>query len=455
MGEPRRNALGQPIGPPVPGWAPRPRPPRTPMVGRTCRVEPLDVARHGAALYRANAEDTAGEMWTYLSVGPFESEARYLEWLAQAQAGDDPLFYAIVDGASGRPWGWPRTCASTPRTGDQGRAPAVRPPPAADAGSDGGDVPDDAPGLPGWATGATSGRRTASTPAPGRRRALRIPFRGHLRQAVVYKGAAGHGLVLHPGRRVAGRTGGLRALARPGQLRCAGRQRRRLSDCALTPRAAPGPPAHSPAGGAKIDPVPLIFSCDTEDYETPAAVRQLSARCLPGMGGLLLCGRRGGAGPARPGPAGRPDGPRRARDRLPLGHALGPPHAGRVPGAPLLGGGGDALLAEEGAGVATCAICWGRGPAPGASRGTAGGRVPRRTGPLGMPVFCDAPSSGPPAAPALRRGPAAALPRLLRPLLGRPACGALRADAGGHGGPAGPTQEEAAGRRGKQSPSPG
>jgi RimJ/RimL family protein N-acetyltransferase len=105
MGEARRNALGQPIGPPVPGWTPRPRPPRTPMAGRTCRVEPLEVTRHGAALYRANAGDAAGEMWTYLSVGPFESEARYLEWLTQAQAGDDPLFYAIVDGASGAPLG--------------------------------------------------------------------------------------------------------------------------------------------------------------------------------------------------------------------------------------------------------------------------------------------------------------------------------------------------------------
>jgi hypothetical protein len=65
-----RNPLGQPIGFPVEGWTARPTPPRTPMIGRWCRVEPLDVARHAAALHEANLDDADGRNWTYLRCPP-------------------------------------------------------------------------------------------------------------------------------------------------------------------------------------------------------------------------------------------------------------------------------------------------------------------------------------------------------------------------------------------------
>ncbi len=91
------NALGQPIGFPVPNWTPRPRPPRTPMAGRYCRVEPLDPARHAHDLWVANADDAEGRMWTYLSVGPFPDEAAYRTWLSTVAVVEDPVFYAIVD----------------------------------------------------------------------------------------------------------------------------------------------------------------------------------------------------------------------------------------------------------------------------------------------------------------------------------------------------------------------
>src|SRR4051812_25294718 len=71
------NSLGQPIGFPVPGWSARPRPPLTPMVGRYCRVEPLDADRHAADLHTANMADKEGRIWTYLGYGPFASLADY------------------------------------------------------------------------------------------------------------------------------------------------------------------------------------------------------------------------------------------------------------------------------------------------------------------------------------------------------------------------------------------
>jgi len=99
---PRKNELGQPIGPEVPGWMPRPRPPRAVMQGRYCRVEPLDPARHAPELNAANSLDSEGRMWTYLFSGPFASFDDYRAWLEAKQGSEDPLFFAFVDAASGR-----------------------------------------------------------------------------------------------------------------------------------------------------------------------------------------------------------------------------------------------------------------------------------------------------------------------------------------------------------------
>jgi RimJ/RimL family protein N-acetyltransferase len=91
-----------PVGFAVPNWSARPAPPRTSMVGRWCRVEPVDVARHAAELYDAAMDDPAGRNWTYLSSEMPESAEAYAAWLAKMSAGDDPMFHAIVDAKSGK-----------------------------------------------------------------------------------------------------------------------------------------------------------------------------------------------------------------------------------------------------------------------------------------------------------------------------------------------------------------
>ncbi len=101
----RTNELGQPIGVALPGWEARPRPPRTATEGRYCRVEPVDVEAHGADLFAAFREDTAGRIWTYLAYGPFEAEDAFREWMAGYCTGEDPLFHAIVDTGTGRALG--------------------------------------------------------------------------------------------------------------------------------------------------------------------------------------------------------------------------------------------------------------------------------------------------------------------------------------------------------------
>ena len=70
------NALGQPIGFPVEGWTARPRPPRTAIEGRYCRVEPIDPDRHAADLHAANREDAEDRIWTLSGLWPVRDARR-------------------------------------------------------------------------------------------------------------------------------------------------------------------------------------------------------------------------------------------------------------------------------------------------------------------------------------------------------------------------------------------
>jgi RimJ/RimL family protein N-acetyltransferase len=100
--EPRRNAFEQPIGAPVPGWSGAQAPGREPLVGRYCRIEPVNVEQHAEALYDAYSSAADGRDWTYLMAGPFDSLAAYREHLTRAAASTDPLHYAVIDLTTGK-----------------------------------------------------------------------------------------------------------------------------------------------------------------------------------------------------------------------------------------------------------------------------------------------------------------------------------------------------------------
>jgi RimJ/RimL family protein N-acetyltransferase len=74
------------------------------MQGRYCRVEPLREA-HAADLHAANTRDLDARNWTYLAYGPFATEEDYRSWLVTTCLGDDPMFHAVVDLATGRAGG--------------------------------------------------------------------------------------------------------------------------------------------------------------------------------------------------------------------------------------------------------------------------------------------------------------------------------------------------------------
>ncbi len=96
-----RNALGQPLGLPLGEWRGCSKPSPVTLSGRYCRLEALSVS-HAADLWAANGLDVDGAIWSYLGYGPFAEAADYQRWVDSMSGLADPLFYAIVDGVSGK-----------------------------------------------------------------------------------------------------------------------------------------------------------------------------------------------------------------------------------------------------------------------------------------------------------------------------------------------------------------
>ena len=94
-----------PIGRAVSG-GPAARPARVTLEGRDVRLEALDPARHGPALFEACGGLHNARLWVYLFDGPYEEYGTFhADLIAKAQS-EDPLFFAIVDRSSGRAVGY-------------------------------------------------------------------------------------------------------------------------------------------------------------------------------------------------------------------------------------------------------------------------------------------------------------------------------------------------------------
>ena len=102
----RTNEFGQPIGLDLTGWKSPPAPLPHELNGRYCQLQPLCEAAHGRSLFDAFAADARGVNWTYMPYGPFAAYADFGRWLGWACEATDPLFFAVVDAASGRAAGF-------------------------------------------------------------------------------------------------------------------------------------------------------------------------------------------------------------------------------------------------------------------------------------------------------------------------------------------------------------
>lgn len=101
----RFNHLDQPVGPSLSGWAAPSHPPREPLEGYFCRLEPLLFKRHAEGLFAANALDKDGRSWTYLPYGPFDTFENFQIWMEHTCLSGDPLFFVIIERSTNKPVG--------------------------------------------------------------------------------------------------------------------------------------------------------------------------------------------------------------------------------------------------------------------------------------------------------------------------------------------------------------
>ncbi len=91
---------GQPIGLPLTDWEGAPIPKRVTLVGKQTVASPL-MPHQARTLFPAYVADETGQVWTYMTKGPFVHELELAVWIAQLADKRDPLFFhlAYADGA--------------------------------------------------------------------------------------------------------------------------------------------------------------------------------------------------------------------------------------------------------------------------------------------------------------------------------------------------------------------
>lgn len=83
-------------------WKPCPIPQRVVMDGRFVRLEPLSASAHGDELYLAATEGDADTRFRWLFETTPTSREEFQVWLEKVEASADPLFFAVIDKASGK-----------------------------------------------------------------------------------------------------------------------------------------------------------------------------------------------------------------------------------------------------------------------------------------------------------------------------------------------------------------
>ncbi|AMY07659.1 hypothetical protein LuPra_00834 [Luteitalea pratensis] len=83
-------------------WAGVPRPGRVLLDGRYARLEPLTIERHEADLFDSARQPGAEARFAYLWDEVPADSHDFRIWMERAVGADDPLFFAVIDKATGR-----------------------------------------------------------------------------------------------------------------------------------------------------------------------------------------------------------------------------------------------------------------------------------------------------------------------------------------------------------------
>ena len=90
------DPLEKTLGKAVPNWN-GVELPRRELLGKSCRVTPIQLPDDAAELHALFADDPDQNLWNYLNYGPFKDAAAYLEWIAGQQSNPTQLFYVVRD----------------------------------------------------------------------------------------------------------------------------------------------------------------------------------------------------------------------------------------------------------------------------------------------------------------------------------------------------------------------
>jgi RimJ/RimL family protein N-acetyltransferase len=93
----RENSFGQPVGPSVEGWQPRPFPDVAALRGQWCRVEALR-ADHLDGLYAELCGPEHEQLWTYSPHGPFTDPGDFAQLLDRRLEDSESVALVVVDG---------------------------------------------------------------------------------------------------------------------------------------------------------------------------------------------------------------------------------------------------------------------------------------------------------------------------------------------------------------------
>ena len=83
-------------------WTARERPTAPVLEGRYVRLERLDAGRHADELFSASDTAEADAKFRWLYETPPADRESFRAWVAKVAASEDPLFYAVIDKASGK-----------------------------------------------------------------------------------------------------------------------------------------------------------------------------------------------------------------------------------------------------------------------------------------------------------------------------------------------------------------
>src|SRR5689334_11458433 len=82
-------------------WKAAQAPRREAIDGRYVHLEPVDL-RHADDLFElSHGPKGDPAIWIYMGYGPFADAASFKSWLVERAASNDPLFYAVIDKATG------------------------------------------------------------------------------------------------------------------------------------------------------------------------------------------------------------------------------------------------------------------------------------------------------------------------------------------------------------------